>query len=442
MGGTTSDTSAENLVRIRNIHQELLEKGLQMRCVSYMADVKAKLLVRTVSQVGLSKRLLADDNQSLRGALAAVEREVEARRRVESQLRDVTDAIEQAHVMLLIGRNGQVLHANRAFRECFGEEALSGSLFEVLRHVAGTDGEAPELHRELPLVAEFRARDVRGRKFWIRVNVDRGRALDPSAEPHLIAVMEDVTLAKEAMVRSVMAQRMEALGQLVGGVAHDFNNLLMMLATNLELMMHAPEEERRRLASDMLDVTLRGGQLTQQLLSFAKRQVLSPERVELSGLIESSVEMLRRTLGKDYELEATFSSDAPMSVNCDAGQLQAALVNLVVNARDASPEGGKIGIHVGREQNAQVCHCGPGDLPVGLFATVSVIDHGVGVAPAIVDRIWEPFVSTKGATGHSGLGLSMVAGFTQQSGGGVELESVPGQGTRVTLYLPVSEVET
>jgi signal transduction histidine kinase len=252
--------------------------------------------------------------------------------------------------------------------------------------------------------------------------------------------VEERTREREAALAQVHEMRkVESLGQLTGGVAHDFNNLLMAVLGNLELVRKfLPDDPKiRRLIDGAIQGAERGATLTKRMLAFARRQELKPETVDIPNLVDSMVEMLRRSLGPGVQITTEFEADlAPTRV--DPNQLELALLNLGLNARDAMPLGGKLTISAHREQVAA------GDVPgldPGEYVCITERDTGDGMDEVTLKRATEPFFTTKGAGRGTGLGLSMVDGLVAQSGGAMRITSQPGAGTTVELWLPVSEAE-
>jgi signal transduction histidine kinase len=233
------------------------------------------------------------------------------------------------------------------------------------------------------------------------------------------------------------SQKLEAIGQLTGGVAHDFNNLLMAIAGNFDLLQrHVGSDAGRRLIEAGHRAVRRGAQLTQSLLAFARRQILRPERVDVNHSIEEFAELLRRAAGDTVELRLLL---APALAACriDASQLLSALMNLVINSRDAMPpSGGKITVETENVTvGANFANADPEVTPGG-YVCIKVTDSGSGMPSEVLARAFEPFFTTKEFGTGSGLGLSQVYGFAKQSGGYVELQSDVGQGTVVRLFLP------
>jgi len=232
------------------------------------------------------------------------------------------------------------------------------------------------------------------------------------------------------------AQRLEAVGQLTGGIAHDFNNLLTVVSANLQILeddLVAQPEQLETIAIALRAVD-RGAELTRKLLAFARRQQLSPHACDPKDLLEDVGVLLRRALGEAIDLQVSCPADMPR-VFVDPGQLDSALVNLAINARDAMPRGGRL--HIGARVHEVETGDATGDAKPGQYVVVAVRDTGFGMTPDVLARALEPFFTTKGQGKGSGLGLSMVYGFVTQSGGHLNIDSRLGYGTCVELYLPV-----
>jgi signal transduction histidine kinase/ActR/RegA family two-component response regulator len=258
-----------------------------------------------------------------------------------------------------------------------------------------------------------------------RLVVERTEALE-EANAELRRQMDERARVEDTLRQ---AQKIEAIGQLTGGVAHDFNNLLMVIAGGLDMLESAPDPGRRaRVMAGMRQAAQRGASLTRQLLAFSRRQPLAPEPVDLARQIGDMSELLHRSLRGDVEVRLEFEPGLwPTAV--DPGELELVILNLAVNARDAMAEGGTITI---RGRNA------PGVDGAGDFVELAVIDTGAGIPPELQERVFDPFFTTKDVGKGSGLGLAQVHGFAGQSGGSVRIESAPGAGTEVILLLPRS----
>ncbi|HEX6841800.1 MAG TPA: PAS domain S-box protein [Stellaceae bacterium] len=274
-----------------------------------------------------------------------------------------------------------------------------------------------------------------GTTFWAGVVIDAIRD-DHGKLMGFAKVTRDLTERRATEEQLRQAQKMEAIGQLTGGVAHDFNNLLTIITNNADLLMQQtlPDKSRRRLLDGIQRAAERGARLTQQLLAFARRQPLRPHVHSVRALVGNFEAVLRRAVSEPTRIVLELE-DAPDSTRIDAPQFEAALLNLVVNARDALPSGGMVTIKTAVERIATP-PAAIRDLVPGDYVTVSVIDNGTGMSPDTVAHAFEPFYTTKETGKGSGLGLSQVYGFVTQSGGRVQLESKLGAGTRVTLYLP------
>ncbi|MBB6092516.1 PAS domain S-box-containing protein [Povalibacter uvarum] len=252
----------------------------------------------------------------------------------------------------------------------------------------------------------------------------------------------DVTEKHQLEAELRQSQKMEAVGRLTGGIAHDFNNLLAVIVGNMQLLSRSLRESPRLLhqAETAMKAAMRGADLTRRLLAFARQQVLEPRVVDLGTLIGGMYDLLRRSLTGDIEIRQVC---APLvwPVKIDPGQLENAILNLVINARDAMPQGGAIIVStrneiVGAQPVEPSGFNGEGSLQPGEYAVLEVLDTGTGMPPDTLKRVFEPFFTTKDVGKGSGLGLPMVYGFVRQSGGHVRITSTVGKGTTVQLFLP------
>ena len=236
------------------------------------------------------------------------------------------------------------------------------------------------------------------------------------------------------------AQRLESVGQLTGGVAHDFNNLLTVILGNAELLheMLAGHPKLSPMAGMIVDAAERGADLTQRLLAFARRQALEPQAVDVNARVAGLDAMLRRTLGEHIQIGFRHDT-APWLALVDPAQLDNALLNLCLNARDAMPHGGRLTIETARVRLDLAYVQAHPDVRPGDYVMLAVSDTGTGIAPEHLERVFEPFFTTKAKGKGTGLGLAMIYGFVKQSGGHVAIYSEPGDGTTVKLYLPRAE---
>ncbi|MCP1335554.1 PAS domain-containing hybrid sensor histidine kinase/response regulator [Futiania mangrovi] len=270
---------------------------------------------------------------------------------------------------------------------------------------------------------------------------DRGFVLrDGSGVPlRIIGSMIDVTDQRDLENRLRESQKLEAIGQLTGGVAHDFNNLLTVIVGNAEELTDklARDPQLRLMAEMTLKAAERGAELTSRLLAFARKQTLQPRPLNLNAMIASMDGLLRRTLPEAIEIEVAGAPDL-WPVEADPSQLEVAILNLAINARDAMPEGGTLRIETANAVLDDHAAAGQDGAAPGRYATITITDTGAGMDRDTLARAFEPFFTTKEPGKGSGLGLSMVFGFVTQSGGHVRLASEPGAGTRVVIRLPCS----
>jgi signal transduction histidine kinase len=255
----------------------------------------------------------------------------------------------------------------------------------------------------------------------------------------MIQDISDRKHVEEALLESerrlAQSQKLEAVGQLTGGIAHDFNNLLLVITGNLELLEpHLANDDARALLKEAQDAAVLGSKLTDQLLTFARRRHMDAHVIQLNELVVSVTDMLRRTLGEHITLSTSLAREA-WATRADPGQFQSAIVNMVVNARDAMPQGGKLVVETRNtvfEEQADF-HA---ELQAREYVQLSISDTGTGMPAEVRDRVFEPFFTTKEKGRGTGLGLAMVYGFVKQSGGHVTLYSEVGHGTTINLHFP------
>jgi len=265
---------------------------------------------------------------------------------------------------------------------------------------------------------------------WFEVNAY------PATES-LAVYFRDITESRLRDEQFRQAQKMEVLGQLTGGIAHDFNNLLTVIIGNTELLaiQLTDQPALRDLAQMAVDAADKGAELTNRLLAFARRQTLSPRVLDINRLIDDMAPFLQRALTENIAIVPRRTSEL-WHIEADPTQLESALLNIAINARDAMPQGGELTISTGNVTVHQSKQLGAHVLPKGDYVVICVSDTGTGIAPEVIDRVFEPFFTTKEVGKGSGLGLSMVFGFAQQSRGFVDLYSRPGEGTTLSLYFP------
>ena len=350
------------------------------------------------------------------------------------------------YAIYMLSPTGTITNWNAGARRIKGyqQEEVIGTNFS--RFYTDVDREAGKPARALATaVAEGRFEGegwrIRkdGTRFWAHVVIDPIRN-DSGELVGFAKVTRDITErrnAAEALERArealFQSQKLEAIGKLTGGVAHDFNNLLNVIVSGLDLLsLEINSPRAQKVLEGMQRAADRGSKLTRQLLAFARKQPLKLEPHNINNVIGSFEAVLRRAASGDVQFEIRPSPDLPQAM-IDATQLEAALLNLVVNARDATPDGGSIMLYT---RSVQLERAAVNNLPAGQYVVVTVKDTGSGMSPEVLSHAIEPFFTTKEIGKGTGMGLSQVYGFVQQAGGDLVIESVVGQGTTVALYLP------
>jgi len=295
--------------------------------------------------------------------------------------------------------------------------------------------------REWTLELEFKRQD--GSLIWVENKISFLR--DDQGHPiGLVGITRDITQRKEMQAQLLQAQKMEAVARLAGGVAHDFNNFIMAIMGYSDILMGAlkPDDPLHRYAEDIMSAAERASNLTRQLLAFGRQQVLHPRVLDLNRLIADLQKMLSRLLPEDIELLISLAPEL-QNIKADPGQIEQVLLNLVVNAKDALPKGGKIEIETEQVYVDEAHAHNHPEVKAGVYIQQKLTDNGCGIAPAVLDRIFEPFFTTKEGTKGTGLGLATVYGIVKQSGGFIQVHSQVGKGTSFEIYFPaVLGVET
>lgn len=389
-------------------------------------------------------------------SVLAINTDVTERKRSEAQLRLLETSVARLNDIVLITEaepidepGPRIVFVNDAFERLTGythHEVLGRSP----RFLQGADTSREELDRirvamenHQPVRTEIINYKKNGEPFWIEMDivplVDQKGNLT-----HFVAVQRDITdrkhsemLLQESDARLAHAQKLESIGQLTGGIAHDFNNLLTVILGNSELLADELQQDSRLypLVTMIRTAGQRGAELTSRLLAFARRQALEPESVKASHVIKGMLPLLRRTLGENIQIEALLEDDS-WQVFVDTGQLEAAILNLCINARDAMPGGGHLLIEASDVFLDQSYTETNPDVVPGEYVLIAITDSGTGIAPDALSHVFEPFYTTKPKGKGTGLGLSMVYGFTRQSGGNVKIYSELDTGTVVKIYLP------
>ena len=252
------------------------------------------------------------------------------------------------------------------------------------------------------------------------------------------ALLDEIATRETAEAQVRQMQKMEAIGQLTGGIAHDFNNMLAVVTSAMNLIQRKlarGEADIGKFVESALDATQRAANLTQRLLAFSRQQPLAPQVVDANRLLAGMSDLMRRTLGESISIETVLGGGL-WKTNADPSQIENAILNLAVNARDAMPDGGKLTIETAN------CHLDDdyaarhAELPAGQYVMIAVTDTGTGMPPDVAAKAFDPFFTTKPVDKGTGLGLSQVFGFVKQSGGHVKIYSEVGQGTTVRIYMP------
>jgi two-component system CheB/CheR fusion protein len=370
------------------------------------------------------------------------QRDLLAARRSEDRQRALTDPASEA--ILTIDAQSRVVAANPASAELFGypiDEIVGDSITRLIppamrdRHLAAVGHYLSTGRRTIPWHgAELRAMDANGREFPIEVSIGE---YGTGAERRFTGIVRDISRRKEIEAQLMQAQKMDAIGRFAGGVAHDFNNLLTAISGYGELVASTfdPSDPRQAHVAGIRQATEHAASLTRQLLTFSRGQELRPSVISLSQVVVTVEPMLRRLLGEQIELVVRADPDAWLTL-ADRSQVEAILLNLAVNARDAMPDGGTLTIETANAELDERYRLHHAEVKSGEYAMVTVTDTGIGMDPATMAHIFEPFFTTKGARSGTGLGLATVYGTVQQSGGYVWVYSEPGHGTTFKIYLP------
>ncbi|HEV2189223.1 MAG TPA: PAS domain S-box protein [Stellaceae bacterium] len=383
-------------------------------------------------------------------------RDVTERQESERRLRQSEARLALAAEITEIGIGSAETSINRAqidtrFNEIYGFplDKQEIGVGEWLRRIHPSDRDQvaaavlPAIREGKLYRGEFRAlRAGSGEERWVRAVIRT--VLDQNGQPgYFLGVHIDITEEKRAADQLRQAQKMEAIGNLTGGMAHDFNNLLGVIIGNLDLASRfVPDgSEAKQLVQEAVGAAFSGAELTRRLLAFARQQPLRPQRIETNALVSDIVRLLGRILGENIEIALNLA-DGLWPIVADPAQLEAALTNLATNARDAMPRGGRLTIATANRQLDADYAAAHVEVTPGDYVAIEVTDSGSGMPPEIAERIFEPFFTTKVPGKGTGLGLSMVFGFLKQSGGHIAVYSEPGVGTTFRLYLPRDADET
>ena len=344
--------------------------------------------------------------------------------------------------MRLTDENGLIMAVNKAFSQLVGlpQNQLEGKPFTVIFASSENTPEMLESHRN-----NFLTREVDG-KLEYRYTLHNGQEvilevhnsyIEMLGQPQLLlSLFRDITAQRRLEEQFRQAQKMEAVGQLAGGVAHDFNNILTVIQGHASLLTQAKlDESSEKSAQQIAQAASRAAGLTRQLLTFSRRQLIQPKRLDMNKIVGNLTNMLGRLLGEDIALQLNYCQSTPV-VEADVGMMEQILLNLAVNARDAMPKGGQLAIRIiGMDLDEKYAASKPDARP-GSFVCVSVTDTGMGIASENLSRIFEPFFTTKEVGKGTGLGLATVYGIVKQHQGWTEVESHVGKGTTFRIFIP------
>jgi PAS domain S-box-containing protein len=412
---------------------------------SFKATAPGQTLTGKRIDIFLSMAFPSDDPK-LRSVLVSL-LDVTERKRAEDAVR--ASQIQKSAVIeialdgvIVIDERGRIVEFNSAAEKIFGlkrVDAIGKDMADLMperfrdRHRSGMERYlATGRHEILGRRLEMTGLRADGSEFPVEVAIN---AINVNGRPMFTGFLRDVTAERQADAQLRQAQKMESVGQLTGGVAHDFNNLLTVIIGSLDLALGHVQGNVQQVLESALQAAERGAALVHRLLAFSRRQTLIPEALNFNHLAGEMEELLRRTLGEDIEIEMKLNPQLWTAL-ADKGQLENALLNLTVNARDAMPAGGKLtietgNVHLDEDYTRHNPEVSPGD-----YVMLAVTDTGGGMPEDVLERAFEPFFTTKEIGKGSGLGLSMIYGFTKQSGGHVKIYSEVGHGTTVRIYLP------
>ena len=362
----------------------------------------------------------------------------------EAHLRSILDTVPEA--MIVIDERGQIASFSAAAAKLFGHRAED----VIGRNVKMLMPEPYRGEHDDYIARYLRTGEARiigygrlvkgltkdGAVFPMELHVGEARI---NGQRIFTGFVRDLTSRQKIEEELRQSQKMEAVGQLTGGVAHDFNNLLTVITANLEMLSpRLNDPELRELLKEAQDAALDGAKLAAQLLAFGRRQPLHPKPTDVGPLVSNFTDLLRRTLGEAVEFKIVVVGSAHLAV-VDFSQLLNALLNLAINARDAMPGGGRLTIEISHARlDADYAQVYP-DIRTGPYVLITVTDTGSGMSEEVRRRAFEPFFTTKAAGAGTGLGLSMVYGFVKQSGGNIQIYSELGRGTSVRVFLPAAE---
>jgi PAS domain S-box-containing protein len=359
-----------------------------------------------------------------------------ARERYASVLRNALSGIFVATA------DGRFVDANPALVRMLGYPSETALRSVSVRVPFADPARFDELVRRALGGERIQGEEVEWRRFdngRVLVRLSCGVAVTAEGERVLEVIAEDVTERRALEEHLLQTRKMEAIGRLAGGVAHDFNNLLTIVRGQAQflLMEMGPDSTLQEHATEIVEATKRGARLTRQLLAFGRRQLVQPIPLDINEVVQNLESMLRRVVSDDTRFVMRLGGDLPPA-SADPGQVEQIVMNLVFNARDAMPAGGELALETTRTTLTEADCRGRAGAMTGNFISLSVSDTGEGIPPDLIGRVFEPFFTTKPQGKGTGLGLATVYGIVSQTGGWIEVDSAPGQGSRFTVYLPLA----
>lgn len=404
-------------------------------------------LLKKVSYVCVLTGLLASMYAAFRLEAERGEAMTEAKSKAEAALAELAShklALDQHAIVAATDIKGTITYANDKFCQISGysREELIGQNHRILNSGHHPKSFFTDMYRTIangePWHGDIKNLTKDGSHYWVSSTIAPFKDANGKIIQY-VAIRTDFTEKKRAEEERLrQSQKMDVLGQLTGSVAHDFNNLLTVLDCNVGLLksQNIDEEQQQRLIKDCLAAVELGSNLTSRLTNFARKEPLAETKVDLNKLIVGFSDLLNRSLGEDVSFEFVLSDD-PLPVLVDIVLVEVGLLNLAINARDAMPEGGMITVSLSKTIIDGKVESIYGNVEQRPYALLQVSDTGIGMTPEIKKRVFEAFFTTKGEGKGTGLGLSTVGDLTQSSGGFVQIESEPGKGTTVKVYLPL-----
>jgi PAS domain S-box-containing protein len=429
----------------RERHNDYISQYLvtgKAKIIGKTIELKAQRKDRTIFPVELT---VSESRYAGKFTFIGIIRDISERIHAAEQLNKLSGAVKQSPVSIIItNAQGNIEYVNPKFTQVTGYEydEVIGQSPRILKSGETPQEEYKKLWNTITAGGQWRGmlHNVKknGELFWESATISPIKNMDGEIT-HFLAVKEDITERLETENQLTHALKVEAAGQLTSGIVHDFNNLLTIITGNLQLLLESigrrGNKETREILADAISASLDSGALIQRLLVLSRKEKLQTQEIDINAMITNNVRFLDRMLGQFINVNIDLNDDIK-AVMADQNQLESALLNLVVNAQDAMPDGGNLTIKTSRIIIGPDTSAGSKELTPGNYVIITVSDTGTGMDKEVINRACEPFFTTKAAGKGSGLGLSMVYSFAKQSGGQLHISSAPGNGTEITLLLP------